>query len=306
MQPKIVFLLSAPYSGSTLLSILLNQHPKISADGEIFPYVRGDDEKCSCGKKQKVCAYYSTVAAMMKVPGEEYYDRNYFFYVPRYCKINLISRAFEGFWLNHYFYSIRNFICNAYPAFKNKNNKFIEKHIEFIKSSLKKRRSSVYFDGTRSFRRAELFTENSLTFKMIYLIRDGRAFCSSYIKNEGYSETKKNLLIAGTVWKKNIKKVDTLRSRFPQIKTLVIRYQDICRSPEVELKKIYGFLDLEYQHSYLHYSADDMHILGNRMRFVYNGVIREDLAWRNRLSIDSINLITRFLEKDLRRYRFID
>ena len=120
MKDKIVFLLSAPYSGATLFSILLNQHPMISSDGEIFPYVRGTDETCSCGKKQKVCEYYSNVAAGMRMPHKLDYDNNFFYYVPKYCKFNPISRAVEGFWLNDLFHSTRNFITNAYTPFKKK------------------------------------------------------------------------------------------------------------------------------------------------------------------------------------------
>ena len=158
-------------------------------------------------------------------------------------------------------------------------------------------------DGSKSFRRAELFAENNLTFKIIHLIRDGRAFCSSFIKNKELSE--KQLLVAAKVWKKNIKKVDILRARFAQIDTLDIRYHDLCRSPEEKLQEVLDFLGLEFKNSYLRYSPDDMHILGNRMRFTYKGVIREDMAWKKKLSNDSIELLTKTLEQDLKRFQFI-
>ncbi len=240
----------------------------------------------------------------MKLSSSNTYDSNLFYYIPRYCKNHIISRAFEGFWLNGFFNNVRNVITSTYPPFQTNNKQFIKKHLEFINNSLHSRNASVYFDGSKSFRRAELFTENKATYKMIHLIRDGRAFCSSFIKNKELTGSKKDFLVAAKVWDKNIKKVDILRSRFPDLDILDVKYHQLCQSPEKELRKIYSFFDLDFDPAYLQYSSQDMHILGNRMRFIYNGTINEDLAWKDRLSDDAVNFLTRTLEKNLNRFKF--
>ena len=301
--PNLVFLLSAPYSGATLLSILLNQHPEISSDGEIFPYIRGSKEICSCEKDQISCDYYQTVANCMMKPDKKEYDDNIFYYVPRFSKINYLSRAFEGFWINPLPNRIRNMLCSIIPKYRKLEYNFTKKHIELVEKSLCLRNAHIYIDGTKSLRRAEFFAERKLTSIMIHLIRDGRAFCYSFLKNNRLPRS--SLPIAARVWKKNIKKVDTLRARFPHVRILDVRYNDLCSIPGKELRRIFDFLQLSYDDSFLVYSRDDMHIIGNRMRFNYSGTIMEDFSWKKNLKQEDVLFLSRLMEHELKRFHFL-
>ena len=300
-SPKVVFLISAPYSGATLLSILMNQHPEISSDGEIFPYIRGSEVICSCGKPQIECEYYRTVASSMIRTDKNEYDDRIFYYVPRYINNYYLSRSFEGFWINDLAHKVRNFI-SLIPRFKKLEDEFLTHHIELFSKSLKLRNASVYFDGSKSVRRAEFFAEKKLTSKMIYLIRDGRAFCSSFLKNKELSQS--CLSMAAKVWQQSIKKVDVLIRRLPNVKILDVRYNDLCKSPERELKRIWAFLGLNYEEAFLEYHRNDMHILGNRMRNEYTGMIREDQSWKTQMSQEDILLLNSLLERELSRFNF--
>lgn len=299
----LVFLISAPYSGATLFSILMNQHPEISSDGEMFPYIRGSEIVCGCGRLQVECKYYRAVAESMLNVDINKFNDNYFYYVPGYCKNYFLSRFFEGFLLNDFTNKVRDLVISLGPGIKRLEDKFANIHLDFYSKSLKRRNASVYFDGSKSLRRAELFAARKLTSKMIYLIRDGRAFCNSFIKNKQLPHRK--LYIASKLWEKNIKKFDILQRRFPHIETIVVRYNDLCEAPGRELKRVWEFLGLKYDDKYLEYRKDDMHILGNRMLSDYKGVIKEDLSWRGRLKEEEIQQLNKLMNNKLKRFKFI-
>ncbi|PKN65003.1 MAG: hypothetical protein CVU57_12835 [Deltaproteobacteria bacterium HGW-Deltaproteobacteria-15] len=304
MSPRISFLLSAPYSGATLLSILANQHPKISSDGEIFPYTnRAANLRCSCRQYQIKCPYYRHVASSMIKSKDEEFDGRYFYYVPQYSGFHLLSRAFEGFWINPRAHRIRNFALTWIPRFRNREREFTKIQMSFFTSSLLLRNAEVYFDGTKSLRRAEFFAERNLATNFVHLIRDGRAFCCSFLKNKKLG--KGAMPASAMFWKENIRKVRVLQQRFPSLTMHIVRYNDLCREPGKELARFYDFFGLDYQESYMNYRADDMHILGNRMRFEYDGIIKEDNAWKTFFSNREIEILNDLMRAELEFYSFI-
>ena len=69
------------------------------------------------------------------------------------------------------------------PGYRKKAKAFIDANLHFFIKGCEFEGSSFYVDGTKSIRRAELFAKYiESTFKVIHLIRDGRAFCYSYDK----------------------------------------------------------------------------------------------------------------------------
>ena len=61
---RVAFLLANWYSGATLLSLLLDSHPEIVSNGEIYYNVR-EVVDCSCGTVATECAFYRAAAAHM-------------------------------------------------------------------------------------------------------------------------------------------------------------------------------------------------------------------------------------------------
>ena len=90
--------LSAPYSGSTLLAILLARHSQLSSDGETFP--QDDDEPitCSCGRVQVDCPYYRQAAAHMLGADGKSWDAALFTPYPVYSRFALLDKAAGRLW----------------------------------------------------------------------------------------------------------------------------------------------------------------------------------------------------------------
>lgn len=295
-QPSITFLLSAAYSGATLFSMLANGHPLISCDGETFPYERGARILCSCGRFQDECDYFRTAAeGMLKKDGARF-DPDLFAYVPRYSQRRLFSRALEGFWLSGLGYTASGFF-RSLPAAEKAEKHFIAEHMAFVEKSLAMRKAEIYLDGTKSMRRAELFAEHGLAAKAIHLIRDPRGFVNSFRKNKQPQQY--GLALAAGEWKQHVRKVRALSRRFDSLEILPVRYDELCEKPEAVLHTICEFLEIPYSPKMLQFTAEGMHVTGNRMRHSFTGEIREDVSWKTELSIDDIKLVTHLLAPEI-------
>ncbi len=65
---KIIYIVSLSHSGSTLLSYILGSHSKINSFGEVNSYLskknktlEGTEKKCSCGRNNNDCLFWSKV-----------------------------------------------------------------------------------------------------------------------------------------------------------------------------------------------------------------------------------------------------
>jgi len=71
---RLVYILASSYSGSTLLTLLLANHPEISTIGELKASALGDVGKyvCSCGRPILECRFWKQVGAKMAAMGAEF------------------------------------------------------------------------------------------------------------------------------------------------------------------------------------------------------------------------------------------
>ena len=68
---SVLYILGPSYSGSTLLTLLLAQHPQIATIGELKAATVGriPDYRCSCGQLLRECALWRDVQARMQRRG---------------------------------------------------------------------------------------------------------------------------------------------------------------------------------------------------------------------------------------------
>jgi Sulfotransferase family len=302
---RLVSLLSAPYSGATLFAIILDRHPLLSCDGETFPPDRGYSMRCSCGAEQLDCEYYRQTAAHMTLDGGRAWNHDLFAHVPRYSRIYPVDRALGGYWLNGAMERLRNFACRVLPPLSRKERQFLDVHERFIKTSLRIKQKPVYVDGSKSVRRAALFAASGrFDHKAIHLIRDGRAFCNSYLKNKKLLRSQ--LPSAAHFWLKDVRKVDLFHRRFPAVPLLHVRYEDLCDDLKATAMRICDFLEIPYDAAMESQKRGSFHILGNRMRKSFDGLVQKDLAWKTELTPQEIDQITAVMEVALRRFNYLN
>jgi len=302
-QKDLYFMLSNWYSGATLLAILLNNHKEISCNGESPPFRNNEIKElvCSCGSKLDTCTHYQSVGKFLFNSDSNTWDRDLFQTVPNICKLNFINKCLSQF---SYFPRIRDLIIKKFPLFTRRINYFLDAQQQLIKNTNNHDHSSIYIDGTKSVRRAEMFLNRSNKSKIIYLIRDGRAFCHSYTKNEPKANNT-TLKIAAKSWNGYIKLVDKLMERYPDTEILYVKYEDLCNKSENTIRKVCDFLNISYEPNIFNFENRQYHILGNLMKNKFNGVIKEDLSWKRTLDAEGIKAVTKIMHKNLKRFGYI-
>ena len=71
---RLLYILAASHSGSTLLAMLLGNHPEICTVGEMKHTSIGDVDRyrCSCGALIRACGFWNDVARDMRSRGLDY------------------------------------------------------------------------------------------------------------------------------------------------------------------------------------------------------------------------------------------
>lgn len=299
-KPRLAFLLANYFSGATLLTILLSGHREIVSNGEAMFFDDRDEDRydCTCGRYIDECDFYGAAAGHMRLPDDSGWDKRLFVHAPTFSR-NRILRSFLGSW--RYESALRDRFISAIPGYRRTRDRFIDAQLRFFAAARRLSGASIYLDGTKSVRRAQLFArDGSSDMRAIHLIRDGRGFSNSDLKNT----PGQTITLSVNEWLGYIAQVDRFSRSFPSVPVLTVRYEDLCRSTEKTMRDIYGFLEIPYQEPGTGIMSD-AHILGNRMRRGFSGAIVEDTSWKEKLDPATQELLTSRMRKQLERFAYI-
>ena len=295
------------YSGATLFSIILNQHSALTCNGETFPW--GHEKRllynCSCGKKITECSYYNIACKHMV--GEDrfnIYDRNLFRMLPRFSDHESINRLMNSMRLPS---QINELLYKLRPHYRLELEKYLYAHEQFMLNALAYESTSIYIDGTKSIKRAELLSKRkNIKLKAIFLIRDSRGFVNSWLKHKKIQSNKKNISSAINIWINYITRVDQFMKRNTDVSLYVLRYEDLCNNTRRAINDVCDYIGVPYEETMLAAGPYKYHIIGNMMRIGFNGNIIEDVTWRDMLTPDCITYITDSTLRDLVKYGYIN
>jgi hypothetical protein len=297
--PQLVCLLANSYSGATLLTMLLNDHSQIVSNGESMFLDESDATRwdCTCGKDIEDCDFYRATARHMRLADDSGWDKRLFVRVPRFSCNALVSGLLRS---ARYVSAPRDRLIDLIPAYRNVRDRFLAAQLQFFANARRFAGAPIYLDGTKSLRRAQLFAaDGRCSMKVLFLIRDGRGFCASYLKNLHPS-----LSEAASSWLGYIARIDRFAKGFASIPLLTVRYEDLCRSTEATTRRICRFLEVPYERL----GAGTMkpaHILGNRMRRTFSGDIVEDTSWRQKLDHEAQSRLTSIMKRQLERFGYL-
>jgi hypothetical protein len=295
--------LAAPYSGATLFAIILARHSQLSSDGEIFPFGQNDAVLCRCGQAQIDCPYYREVADHMLRADGTTWDPALFAPYPAYSQFAFVDRTLGRFWSNGVMRRAQHCLRSMIPGCARQDQIFLDAHVRFMENSLRLRQARVYVDGSKSVRRALLFAGcPQVRLKVIHLVRDGRGFCFSYLKNHNLPRTE--LARAARAWLRSIETVDRLKARLPGVAVLSVRYEDLCRALPITIRRVCKFLDVPYEPALESPDTRPCHVMGNRMRMTFSGQIEECLRWQREFVPAEIAFLNRSLRESLERFDY--
>lgn len=261
---RVVYLLSMPFSGSTLMSRLAAQHPSIASVGEMVNSIRNFDPEhylCSCGTALKQCSFWNGVRSRMLQRGHRF-ELNDFDVTPPKSIAGLWYRApylIPGFQSGAL--GSRNF-GKAVIEWAVSKTKLYKRIFALCDCILEESKKSILFDASKNPNLVFHFAANSnIELKLIHLVRDPRAVAQSMMTNHSRTD------FANCVneWKLMNAKIDSVLSVFPRTDRLVIRYEDLCAAPSQSLNDLYRWLCVDpackpTPEQVCH------HIIGNRMR----------------------------------------
>ncbi|MFH1215530.1 MAG: sulfotransferase [Pseudomonadota bacterium] len=281
---KVVYIVSSSYSGSTLLSFLLNTHPEIGTISEfdiMDNIVNDPDFLCSCGEKLRECNFFSRIKRRLndKCVAFEIDDMNMMF---RFFQSDLLNNIFfekipklQSYYLEKY----RDYVVNLLPSVIRKKNIMRQRNAAFFSAILEESGACIFLDACKDpYRMKFLFESSEFDLRVIYLIKDGIAGVSSFMKH-----SQRDIVNATHRWFKEQVTICRLLKEIPDKNKITVQYSDLCRNPETILAGIYNFLNIAAIPVKSFHEVEH-HVIGNRMRLSGITEIREDTSWRKRIS----------------------
>ena len=291
---KLIYISSSQFSGTTLLSFLLNTHSQVATIGHTtgWRYAADDDFRCSCGERIRTCPLFREVALAFSAHGLPFDPTDFgtAFRLSSIERLNqLLTGPIPGF-RSTVFERLRDSIVERFPAARDRLRQQEEANRVLMSTVLEHSAANVYVDNSHSpYRLLRLARNVADEIFPIHLIRDPRGVALSMVTNSGFS-------IDGAIrsWLRHQQNIVRIYSSLDR--SLMVQYEALCNSPNEILADVHHWAGLPAEPFAGNFKSTEHHILGNRMRNVSSN-IRLDERWRNDLDASSRLKIERYLKR---------
>lgn len=288
---RYVCMPGSPYTGSTMLGFLLNEHPDCASIGAATGLTRRIDlatYRCSCGQPFQECDFWIDI-------------------VRRTDELGHPVNVFEtDFWNTHLRVS-HNRIANAllvrslgWDPLNRVRDAFVQALVgkaiagagwnswSLATAVLAKTNKSVFVDTARDHQRPKYLARHPLLdVRVIHLMRDARGNSASIMKHTGVDVAK-----AARQWRHYNVEAARTRRFLPPESWLSVHYEDLCAEPQAVLNQIFDFIGVDRTEG-IRVGTNVHHIIGNSMRLRGLEEITEDRSWEGSLSHSDVALIAR-------------
>jgi hypothetical protein len=284
---RLAYIMGPNYSGSTLLTLLLADHPDITTVGELKATSMGDitSYNCSCGELLTACSFWNEVKQSMLKHGQTF-TFNHFKTHFRDKQHPLTDRLLRAALRGSFFEAIRDIGFMLSPAARKTKQEIIEQNKELIEILCTLQQAKIFLDDSKEPVRLKfLLTADLWDIRAIHLIRDGRGVTNSYMRHNNASMVK-----AAQEWTHTQQECDRMSKLLGSRRCLTVHYEDLCQEPAKTLTTIYQFLELQPELSAS--STRTKHIMGNQMRLGSLQDIRLDEKWKQTLTPEDLQTFT--------------
>lgn len=281
---RYVCMPGSPYTGSTLLGLLLDHHPgcvSIGAATGLTERIDLEAYRCSCGRGFTACPFWAGLARRT----EELRHPVTVFQTGYWNTHVRISRRR---WLNGVL--IRSLgsatltrIRDGAVARVGPVRAAVEEAgwatWSLARAALDATGKDVFVDTARDHQRPRyLRSHPGLDLRVIHLVRDPRGNTASIMKHTGA-----DVATAARRWRHYNAEADRLRRWFPPASWMRLRYEDLCADPQGTLDRVGRFIGVAPAPIPDRLLAADRHLIGNSMRLRGVEAIRRDDGWRQTL-----------------------
>ncbi len=283
---KVLYILGHARSGSTILDILLGNHPQIVSTGELCKFYRYaflDPQFCSCGQPVAECSFWSSVTTQLKAEQTE----------EDISRQNQLQSVFE----RYRYWPLRTF----HPGTRRRASAYRQQLLGHYNAIAQASGKDIVVDsskhGLRALRLQELAREGQVDARFLFLVRDGRGIVWSFKKEMARQPEigrqkdfkKKSTLRTTLSWLRANLECEHVMKSVPADKAFRMRYEDLCSSPQETLSNLADWAQVDPAPFIQALESDDglkiSHLVaGSRHRMARQVRFRPDQEWRNRLT----------------------
>jgi hypothetical protein len=299
---RYVCIPGSPFTGSTLLGTLLNEHSQIASIGAavgLLPRADLATYRCSCGALFRECDFWIDVAGRTKELGHpvNVFEANFWNTHLRLSDNRLVNAALVRSLGSTPLNIARDAVVGRVSRVKNAVAEMTWNTWSLAKAILDRTGKSVFVDTARDHQRPKYLAGHPLLeLRVIHLIRDPRGNSASIMKHTGA-----DVATAARQWRHYNVEADRVRRYVSPEAWMTLRYEDLCADPEGVLDRIATFVGAGPAMSSPGPRGVDRHIIGNAMRLKGPREIREDRSWESRLGRADVQLIARIAGPTSRR-----
>lgn len=284
----------SPFTGSTLLGMLLNEHPECASIGAATGLIWSVDlstYECSCGRLFRECEFWNRIRARTAELGHPVtvFQTNFWNTHLRLSHQKLVNALLIRSLGNDLVNDARDAVIGRVPAVRRAIEEAGWATWSLATAVLEGTGKRVFVDTARDHQRPKYLRDHPrLDVKVIHLVRDPRGNVASIMKHMGLDVT-----TAARQWTHYNVEAARVRRYFPADAWMTLHYGDLCRDPEGVLDRISDFIGVERVTTTPDPTDADRHIIGNSMRLRALSEIREDLSWQTRLGPAELDVIAR-------------
>lgn len=299
MPVRVVYIAGYGHSGSTLLNILLGQHPDLMGAGELFrlPAAWAAEEFCSCGEPLTRCPVWREIVHRWRRSTDDEPVSTY----------GRLQTSFEG-WLPRG----RAGDSSAWRA-------YAEQTVSLFQAIRDVTGRDVIVDSSKLPARARALARMpGIDLRILHLVRDGRGVAWSLRRRlardprAGIQTEKqaRSVLRTGIVWMATNLATEHVARRLPVGQALRLGYEELVGDTDAVLARIGTTVEVDLARVAEALAAraplEVGHVMaGNRLRMDSAVLLRPDLEWQQRLPIPQRRLLEGVCRPLLRRYGYL-
>jgi len=298
---QLCYVAGANHGGSTLLAILLDQHPRVLAMGEAGPIrkVRANEGyDCSCGDTLATCAFYTAVAARMRQRSFDFdpmdWQLRYEMSHPTLDRLAFGLPPQWGLGLSR----LRHATLRRLPGMRKALARFDHRNVTFAQAAMAVADADVFVDATKDPERARLLADLPLPLTVVHLVRDPRAVAYSG------SRRGRDPLVIADYWKRTHDVLDAMEPHLPCRNWVRLRYEDLCADPDAALGPLFQCLGLEPVRVSSTFDGSGHHVVGNKMRRGRIQTVTQDEEWKQSMAPEASDAVWRRTEATARRHGY--
>ncbi|MCB9852388.1 MAG: sulfotransferase [Phycisphaerales bacterium] len=298
---ELTYIAAPSYSGSTLLTFLLNSHPDIATVGELkWGTIDTGTYRCSCGDRLIDCAFWLSIKARVEQKGLPFdFERPPTDF--RLHNKSIGDRLMRARNRGTTFEAMRKTALSILPKCRKRMETARNVNKAAMEAILFLQKGRILLDASKDpVRLMHLINTGDYNVRVLHLLRDGRGVMNSTIKKKGLdAET------AAHDWAHTHRQIERLAARLHDGTYRQVRYEDLCRNAPIECESIFAFLGLDPGKAALSMEDVPHHILGNAMRLGSINAIKLDESWRNELDDRSGRIFESVAGVQNRRYGYV-